>query len=378
LNAFGGPIKTFRSAFLQAKEAPYMEVARSYGASNFRIITHYLVPRILPVFIPHLIAQIPSFIFLEATLGFFNIKSNYPSWGRIIFEGLSRGALYGSPFWVLEPIFLLLLTGLAFAMLGAALERILNPRVIDHIPLDDSKAKQAATPKIHLLRNYNKRTLAGLILVLAILGIVASSSRIKAYADKVMRNLAPYVAAASGETTPDPEKRIATFPAASSPTAKPATVSAASTTPTALSPTSTATVFPTLTPTLVPVALGPTTPANPAASVPGIYTLQRGEYPYCIARRFNVDPDELIALNKLGINQNFYIGTILEIPQTQKTFPGDRMLQPHPATYTVSARYETIYSIACAFGDVDPATIAQVNQISVNSNLFVGQQLGIP
>ena len=152
LNAFGGPIKTFRSAFLQAKEAPYMEVARSYGASNLRIITHYLVPRILPVFIPHLITQIPSFIFLEATLGFFNIKSNYPSWGRIIYEGLSRGALYGSPFWVLEPIFLLLLTGLAFAMLGSALERILNPRVIDQTPLDETKTKRASSRRISLLK----------------------------------------------------------------------------------------------------------------------------------------------------------------------------------------------------------------------------------
>ena len=135
LNAFGSPIKTFRSAFLQAREAPYIEVARAYGASDFRIILHYLVPRILPVFIPQLILQIPSFIFLEATLGFFNIKSVYPTWGRIIYDGLARGALYGSPFWVLEPICLLLLTGLAFAMLGSALERILNPRIIADVPV---------------------------------------------------------------------------------------------------------------------------------------------------------------------------------------------------------------------------------------------------
>jgi len=134
LNAFGSPVKSFRSAFLQAREAPYMESARSYGASNFRIIGHYLVPRIMPMFIPQLITQIPSFIFLEATLGFFNINSDYPSWGRIIYDGLSHGALYGSPFWVLEPIFLLLLTGLAFAMLGSALERILNPRIVEDVP----------------------------------------------------------------------------------------------------------------------------------------------------------------------------------------------------------------------------------------------------
>ncbi|MCE9646921.1 MAG: ABC transporter permease subunit [Chloroflexi bacterium] len=134
INAFGAPIKTFRSALLQAKEALYIEAARSYGASNFRIITRYLVPRILPVLIPQLVTQVPSFIFLEATLGFFNIKSNYPSWGRIIYDGLSHGALYGSPFWVLAPIFLLLLTGFAFAMLGSALERVLNPRIIDQAP----------------------------------------------------------------------------------------------------------------------------------------------------------------------------------------------------------------------------------------------------
>lgn len=139
LNALGAPIKSFRSAFLQAKEAPYIEMARSYGASNFRIIARYLVPRILPVLIPHLITQIPTFIFLEATLGFFNIKSDFPSWGRIIYEGLARGALYGSPFWVLEPMFLLLLTGLAFAMLGSALERILNPRIIETMPVAQEK-----------------------------------------------------------------------------------------------------------------------------------------------------------------------------------------------------------------------------------------------
>lgn len=134
INSFGSPIKNFRSALLQAKEAPYIEAARSYGAGDFRIIARYLVPRILPVAIPQVVSQVPAFIFLEATLGFFNIKSLYPSWGRIIYEGLSRGAIYGSPFWVLMPISLLLLTGLAFSLLGSAFERILNPRMQDQSP----------------------------------------------------------------------------------------------------------------------------------------------------------------------------------------------------------------------------------------------------
>jgi peptide/nickel transport system permease protein len=131
LNVFGTPTKTFRSAFLQVKEAPYVEAARAYGASNTRMIMKYMIPRIIPVLVPQLVTLIPSFVFLEATLGLFNIKSNYPTWGRIIYQGLSQGALYGSRFWVLEPLALLLLTGLAFAMLGVALERVLNPRLLD-------------------------------------------------------------------------------------------------------------------------------------------------------------------------------------------------------------------------------------------------------
>lgn len=131
LNVFGAPAKTFRSAFLQIKEAPYIEAARAYGAGNLRIITNYLIPRIMPILIPQLVTLIPSFVFLEATLGLFNIKSNYPTWGRIIYQGLTNGALYGSRFWVLEPIALLMLTGLAFSILGIALERILNPRLLE-------------------------------------------------------------------------------------------------------------------------------------------------------------------------------------------------------------------------------------------------------
>jgi peptide/nickel transport system permease protein len=129
LNVFSSPTKAFRAAFLQIKEAPYIEAAQAYGASDRRIILRYLMPRIIPVLMPQLVALIPSYVFLEATLGMFNIKSDYPTWGRVIYEALKHGFSWGSRYWVLEPIFLLLLTGFAFAMLGFALDRILNPRL---------------------------------------------------------------------------------------------------------------------------------------------------------------------------------------------------------------------------------------------------------
>ena len=126
----------------------------------------------------------------------------------------------------------------------------------------------------------------------------------------------------------------------------------------------------------------PASTSQPAAtSVPGVrpatYTLQAGEFPYCIARRFNVDPDQLLALSGLADGVIYPPGTLLTIPQSG-SFPGDRMLQNHPTTYTVVSSAETIYSIACKFGDVYPDSIAAANGLSAGAVLSAGQQLSIP
>jgi len=116
----------------------------------------------------------------------------------------------------------------------------------------------------------------------------------------------------------------------------------------------------------------------PTASQPATYTLQRGEYPYCIARRFNVDPSELLVLNGMSDRDTFYTGMVLQIPQTGKPFPGERMQIVHPSVYTVSRVEETIYMIACEFGDAHPEAIAEANGLPLDSVLSVGQQLNIP
>jgi LysM repeat protein len=112
---------------------------------------------------------------------------------------------------------------------------------------------------------------------------------------------------------------------------------------------------------------------------PATYTLQKGEFPYCIARRFNVNPLELLSLSGLTVAQGNSLspGTVLKIPQSG-AFPPPRHLIAHPATYTVVSSNETLHSIACKFGDVDPNAIATANGISVSTRLTVGQQLQIP
>ncbi len=125
------------------------------------------------------------------------------------------------------------------------------------------------------------------------------------------------------------------------------------------------------------VAAAPSSTSVPVGSRPSTYTLKKGEFPYCIARRFNVDPDELLRLSGLSAGVLYPPGTVLTIPQSG-SFPESRMLRNHPATYTVSSADETVYSVACLFGDVDPSAIAQANGISADAALNVGQTLSIP
>lgn len=131
LTIFGGAIKGYRAIFLQIKESPYIEAARAYGAGDLRIIFFYLSPRIIPVLIPQLVSVIPAFVFLEASLAVLGLGDPVlPTWGKIIDDARANGALFqGQYYWVLEPSFLLMLTGLAFAMLGFALDRVFNPRL---------------------------------------------------------------------------------------------------------------------------------------------------------------------------------------------------------------------------------------------------------
>lgn len=131
LSIFGSAIKSYRAIFLQVKESPYIEAAKAYGAGNLRIIVQYMIPRIVPLLIPQLVVLIPSYVFLEASLSVLGLGDPVlPTWGKIIDDANENGALFnGYYYWVLQPAVLLIITGLGFAMVGFALDRIFNPRL---------------------------------------------------------------------------------------------------------------------------------------------------------------------------------------------------------------------------------------------------------
>ena len=131
LNVFSGTMKTYRAMFLQAKEAPYFEAARAYGTGNMRMIFRYLLPRLAPTLLPQFVMVVPTFVFVEASLAVLGLGDpKLPTWGKMLNDAFSAGALYRDHFyWVLQPSILLMLIGFGFAMLGFSLDRVFNPRL---------------------------------------------------------------------------------------------------------------------------------------------------------------------------------------------------------------------------------------------------------
>jgi LysM repeat protein len=125
-------------------------------------------------------------------------------------------------------------------------------------------------------------------------------------------------------------------------------------------------------PTAAPITYVTATPGGP----PATYTLESGEFPFCIARRFDVSIAELLTLNGLTVNSLVSPGLELKIPQTGTPFDGDRSLHEHPTYYKIQSG-DTLNSIACYFGDVSPDMIALQNNLSSN-DLPVGEVLIIP
>jgi hypothetical protein len=132
-------------------------------------------------------------------------------------------------------------------------------------------------------------------------------------------------------------------------------------------------------PTTQPTAT--TTPAPiTELDVPNHYTLHLGEWPFCLARRFDIDPASLLSANDLTESQasNLSVGYELLIPVDDiGTFGANRELRSHPATYTASGN-DTLFSIACAFGDVWPEHIAEANGMDIDDELQAGTTLHIP
>jgi LysM repeat protein len=117
----------------------------------------------------------------------------------------------------------------------------------------------------------------------------------------------------------------------------------------------------------------------PTIETPSTYTIQKGEWPICIARRFNLNLSSFFAANGLNMNSRPGIGTVMKtsgMGNWDASAHGARALRAH-TDYKVSGG-ETVYGVACYFGDVTPEAILAVNGLSSASDVKAGMTLKIP
>ena len=120
-----------RAAALAVREREYVEAARAAGASTWRILVrHVLVNGVDPVIVLCTLL-VPSAILTEAMLSFLGlgITEPTPTWGNMIDNG--RLVLREAPWLTFFPSVALVLTVIAFNLVGDAIRDALDPRVQD-------------------------------------------------------------------------------------------------------------------------------------------------------------------------------------------------------------------------------------------------------
>jgi peptide/nickel transport system permease protein len=117
-----------RGQVLSLREKEFVEAARSLGAPNSRIIVREILPNLLAPLIVYSSLLIPANILLEAALSFLGVgvAGGTASWGGMISDATN---LFPDAWWfMLFPGLALLLTVLAFNLVGDGLQDALDPR----------------------------------------------------------------------------------------------------------------------------------------------------------------------------------------------------------------------------------------------------------
>ncbi len=116
-----------RGQLLSLREREFVVAARSYGATDWRVIIRHLLPHALPPLIIMLALGIPNAIFAEAGLSFLGVGINdpIPSWGKMVADSIGYIRVY----WYMGffPTLTIALAMLSFNFVGDGLRDALDP-----------------------------------------------------------------------------------------------------------------------------------------------------------------------------------------------------------------------------------------------------------
>jgi peptide/nickel transport system permease protein len=117
-----------RGQTLSLREKEFVEAARAMGSSDRRIIFGEILPNLVAPIIVYATLLIPTNILFEAALSFLGVGVQPPkaSWGQMIAD--ATPIFDSAPWFMLAPGIALVLTVLAFNLVGDGLQDALNPK----------------------------------------------------------------------------------------------------------------------------------------------------------------------------------------------------------------------------------------------------------
>ena len=128
--SWAGLARVIRGQVLSIKEREFVQAAKVMGAQPLYIITRHILPQTATYLIISATLAIPSFILAEAVLSFIGlgIQQPDPSWGNMLSLAINASILVLQPWLVWSPALVIVLTVLAFNLLGDGLRDALDPR----------------------------------------------------------------------------------------------------------------------------------------------------------------------------------------------------------------------------------------------------------
>lgn len=131
ISCIPGNVRLIRSVVLTVAEQDYVEVARSYGASNARIIFRYVLPNAMGPIIVNTTMAISDMILSAAGLSFIGmgIQPPSPEWGALL--SAAQTYIFTSPYLLVFPGLFIILSSLSFNLVGDGLTDALDPKLKD-------------------------------------------------------------------------------------------------------------------------------------------------------------------------------------------------------------------------------------------------------
>jgi peptide/nickel transport system permease protein len=122
------PARVFRGIVLSLREKEFVEAARMIGASDGRIIRSHILPHLVGPTIVFSTLNVAQFILAEAGLSFLGLGIKQPtaSWGNLLSD--ATAFITTRPVLLIWPGIALVLTTLAFNLLGDGLRDAFDPR----------------------------------------------------------------------------------------------------------------------------------------------------------------------------------------------------------------------------------------------------------